>query len=478
MGKDGKSYYKNDNGKVKGFTHDAMRSASLIFFTRETVKQNGKDVVKTNQIDPKMLRNWYVDAPKPVHEEDAVKFRDVDPIAFDRVLRVDDSMWDQTDAWITPWSAQHALKGYSYGLLPSVDINDDDWGDAEKKNQQLIYSAVHGLKMEGWSNRMTYYFGAGFYKMQASFRDKEIDEGPGSYRDWVVYGLQNAKHFDARGADGKKTDEGLLSLVYAFAPTGLGIVSDGKVPGETDADAEAKYIAEKLTHLGTAQDDMDFANSLIGGYYLHRAEDNLDLLKSEDGKKMKPEEQQALKDSIESDLFKVGEFAGYNEKGIDDVVLASPRIAASLMITAMMPPLENETEAEYDARVKPNFDEAKEMAHTANMKNSPLYAALNASLKANEGTLPAPRADENGMTRDQREFLFVIRDHAEKIFKAAMAFQIVPEKVEPIVEPVVEPVVTPVTPKKKKPPVEPVVTPVTPKKKKPPEKVERINVFD
>jgi len=371
--------YVNMNGKVAWLTHDALRSAAFLG-SLDQIKKGG--LATEDDIDSVVVVHSL--PPGAFDETGAVPYRsNAEVVSFNRVCFRDS--WDITDATVRIYSADPSIHE------TEVEI-DDDWNS---DRQMALYGAVHGLNMEGWSNRMVYYFGSGFYKMQNAFRDPALMEGKKPYREHVSRALANTQHFD----DKDERIDGVLSLIYAFTPTDAGF---------TDPKDEARWVEANLARMGDVADDGEFAKVLKAGYYLHRADDKYAKLKSElDG--LDEGERYLRVKEIEDDLAKAFEGVG---------------IPADL---------------------------SKEISESSLNDYSPLQK-MNRKLEGQK-----PEADSSALSRDQKEFLNVIQDRGGQIFRGldGVVGALREEEVEEEPEPEIKPTFKPKPKPKPKPEPEP-----------------------
>jgi hypothetical protein len=236
-------------GVVAGFTHNAMKAAVLL----------------ASNMKIEELNKWVVAGAEPKCDPDEsgiVEYTSSpELVTFDRVCHVDDSIWTGTDATVRVCDMRH--------LMSSVDIDGADMVDHED-DQHMIFSAVQTLAMEGWDNRKVFYFGAAFYRMVDGFRDGKSETFFNIVRERLA------------GPSSKKLYcDGVLALVYAFAPTKL----QGEGGSLMNPEDEAKWVSEQLIHLGEITGQPDFAKVLVAGYALHRMNDILDELRAPDANK-------------------------------------------------------------------------------------------------------------------------------------------------------------------------------------------------
>lgn len=250
-----------DNGKVPGLTTESMRTAAMLF-----VDKDG------SAVNPAALRDWYVSAPDITSERgcegiahNPLRLR----VGFDNILVRDDGASYADDTISVFLQTLNGMRS------DRVDIN-DDFDDNQLATRAVIASAMNSMGMDSrWDDRMVIYLGNPFFLMRAGFVDKDIQD----YRAVVQQRLSSTKlQKPEKESDALKHDaDGVLALVYAFAPT--------KVSQETLGDTkEDTWVAARLKRLGELTNQVGFAKVLTAGYSLHRANDILDELRASAGK--------------------------------------------------------------------------------------------------------------------------------------------------------------------------------------------------
>jgi hypothetical protein len=253
--------FTKKDGKYAGVFHDSMRSVALL----------------ASDMDTGELADWYVVRPQDTsgeHESGGI-LSDSNVVkrlvSFGNVCHVD-----------TLWTSANATRPVvSAGPEGTVNIDfDGAEGLSDTAEQTMIFGAFKALNVDGknvddngkaiskgpWNAYKMAYFGFAFAQMQESFRDDYLVDS--AYRSTLIDSLSKT---EMKGTGDERSD-GILSLVYSFAPT--------MVDPENSEFNESKWVAENINHMGDATGQEAFAKVLIAGYSLHRAEDALNQLKA------------------------------------------------------------------------------------------------------------------------------------------------------------------------------------------------------
>ena len=439
--------YDNADGKVPGLKYDGWRGAILLG-SPEQISLKGNDdaiekLAEKNGVPvevyeelPAFSTYWtpgldeytFVNKIYPGEfDKTGAKPYNSDPeyVTLDRMFYIDastsnpfqDRFWIWTDAYMNIDSARK-----DFGA--SVPIDECD--DPDVFN--MAYGALHGLNMENWTDRMAYYFGAGFYVMQDTFRNEalmsyeNLPEGVLGYRHEVAKGLVDISENDL--FDEKRENrlmDGVLALTYAFTPTGVGFES---------SDDEGDWVSFNISKMGELAQDEEFAEVLMAGYFLHRADDNYAKLIAGE-KSMSAEDKRNLIQSIEADLVsalsKVGieDPLGREENAERPIIAFGGTEERAFRIAGRgMKKYEN---------LKSKKDPSADAILRAVGEKSPIYAMILDKAP--------PTINFSALTnyRDQLEFAAVIWDRSLTIFEA-----IKDKDVEAPKQPDPEPATTPV----------------------------------
>jgi len=277
--------FANSDGKYAGLFHDSMRSVALLASDIETGDLEDWYVVRPQDSTAENVGGGILSDSNVIHRK----------VSFGNICHVD-----------TFWTVSNATRPVvSAGPEGTVNLDfDGGEGLSDSTEQTMIYSAFSALGAEDWNAYKMAYFGFPFAQMQEAFRDDEIIES--GYRDVLKERLAETEIKDT----GDVRADGILSLVYSFAPT--------KVDPENSEFPEAQWVKDNLTHMGSATGQDKFAQALIAGYSLHKAEDALKaLIANKDS--LDPDQFDAKKRAIVEDLAAVNAMIGSSDRMASEI---------------------------------------------------------------------------------------------------------------------------------------------------------------
>lgn len=283
-------------------------------------------------------------------------------ITFDRVCHED-----------TGWTAPDGAKEFHFGSLGNrgpIEFDSaasnrfTDLVDIEHEEQAQLFSAVKGMGLENWSNRMVHYFGAFGDSIVGSTKvvtaphwygdDVDIHQGMAfAFRKPGMEAYMAAVKQKLAAAD--QSQDGVLNLIGAFAPINV----------------DQNMVMGALKVMGQEPGQKDFAIVLGSGLFFNQARAKYD------------------------ELMKIVAPRMIAEQKTNPAAMAMPMVLRIRMHLEAI--LVSKDKADDADKVKVND--------------------LIKGTREQLGTMAITQSlvDENGMTRDQLEFLYVMRDMAKQM---------------------------------------------------------------